>query len=423
MPTQVDDLDDLLRQAMKSLDDQVPSGYFDAGPDQVLARLEGNMQSTGQGTSEREQGAVAPPPAAPQAAATNEDSGLHDIRNLAQSTKQRLSSRRISSSSLRASDDDIIAASSAGWKAVALPEPAKMVSLPSIDELPSKAEIRALEKAAAAPAVAAVDAPAKAAVARPAAPAQSKSRRVLAIASLGVAAAAGFAIFVATRPGEKSEAPAVMSSGSAAQAAAPAPERPQVTATPIAEPAPAPAPPPAGPAPIVENIKEPSKPAMVMHAPPKAPPPLSKKALRGIDSVIAADTPEKTKATKDGAGGGKDKGKEQDSFDDLLKQAGADTQPKVVKPKLANKDLSSDDFKRGMSAIEGNLKGCYKSTQGIARLQIKIAPSGAVSGVTVQGQFAGKPEAACLISAARSASFPPWDGSPQSYTYPIMLSE
>src|SRR5438309_2262683 len=43
-----DDLDDLLRRTMKTLDDQVPSGYFDALPERVSARLAGtgeaNMQ-------------------------------------------------------------------------------------------------------------------------------------------------------------------------------------------------------------------------------------------------------------------------------------------------------------------------------------------------------------------------------------------
>ncbi|HTR52195.1 MAG TPA: hypothetical protein VMJ10_15885 [Kofleriaceae bacterium] len=437
-PPTGDDLDDLLRAAMKSLDDQVPSGYLDALPEQTLARLEASMQSSGQGTSERERDAVtAPPPAAPQQAATtgtSEDSGLHDIRNLAQSTKQRLSSRRIGSGAQRASEDDIIAASSAGWKAVALPEPAQMVSLPSIDELPSKAEIRAQDKQdqAAAKAAAAVEAhaaaPASTPFARPAAPA--KSRKVLAFVGVGVAAAAGLAIFIATRPNEMSEkAPTrtAMDSPAPATAGAPAP-RAQITATPIAAAEPAPAPP--------QQVAEPktdvasgavaaavpaAKPA-VLHAPGRA---ATKRSSAKVESTLVPAPPLDTKKpvadkTKDG----KEAGKQQDpSFDQLLKEAGADTKPKIEKPKLANKELSPDDFKRGMSSVEGNAKGCYKGTQGIAKLTIKVAPSGAVSSVTVGGQFAGKPEAACVQSAVRSASFPPWDGNPQSFSYPILLSE
>ena len=131
-----DDLDDLIRRTMKTLDDQVPSGYFEALPNRTLARLEGkDMQST-TGTSNRSADVKVPPPvvsepakaAEPAAPASrDEDSGLHDIRSLAQSTKQRLSNKRVTTSPVQtASDDDVLAASSAGWKHVALPEPAKM---------------------------------------------------------------------------------------------------------------------------------------------------------------------------------------------------------------------------------------------------------------------------------------------------------
>src|SRR4051812_33871959 len=103
-----DDLDNLLRAAMKTLDDQVPSGYFEALPNQALARLEGSMQHDSSGTSTETRDAAVPPvvaatvttssetmsasssaslPSSPsssssgmKAAAPEEDSGLHDIR-------------------------------------------------------------------------------------------------------------------------------------------------------------------------------------------------------------------------------------------------------------------------------------------------------------------------------------------------------
>ncbi len=96
-----DDLDNLLRRAMKTLDDEAPSGYFDHLPDRTLARLstggEVAMQQTG--TPKRE--ATSAPPAPPVQRNDEENSGLHDIRNLAQSTKQRLSSQRITGSHAR----------------------------------------------------------------------------------------------------------------------------------------------------------------------------------------------------------------------------------------------------------------------------------------------------------------------------------
>src|SRR5436190_16921542 len=102
-----DDLDDLLRGAMKTLDDQVPSGYFEGLPNRTLARLEeSSMQSTG--TSENSSPTAVPPQD------REEDSGLHDIRSMASSAKMRISSRRISQPPPM--DDDILASSSAGWK-------------------------------------------------------------------------------------------------------------------------------------------------------------------------------------------------------------------------------------------------------------------------------------------------------------------
>jgi hypothetical protein len=151
-----DDLDDQVRRAMKTLDDQVPAGYFEGLPSRTLARLEDGSSMESQGTRQDQSkpsvatpvqvaAAATPPPTSmstkkPSSEDREEDSGLHDIRSLASSTKARLSSRR-STQNPAVSEDDILASSSAGWKAVALPEPAKMVSLPSLAELPSAVEI------------------------------------------------------------------------------------------------------------------------------------------------------------------------------------------------------------------------------------------------------------------------------------------
>src|SRR5687768_10195749 len=133
-----DDLDNLIRAAMKTLDEQVPSGYFEALPNQTLARLEGSsMQHGSSGTTQpRDSKVAAPPvtlepdttPVAKQPSVTGsgpdereEDSGLHDIRNLAQSTKQRLSKRSITQNPPLA--DDVLASSSGSFKNIALPQP------------------------------------------------------------------------------------------------------------------------------------------------------------------------------------------------------------------------------------------------------------------------------------------------------------
>ncbi len=423
-----DDLDDLVRRAMKSLDDQVPSGYFEDLPDRTLARLEGTMQPTGTGTDrDRSSGSTAVP------APVNEDSGLHDIRNLAQSTKQRLSNKRISTGPVVPNDEDLVATSSAGWKAaVALPEPAAMVSLPSLDELPSKQEVLAKEHAAAAVA----DQPAvRERFARPAAP--KKSRAPLAIAGVLVAAAAGVAVWFAF--GQQSDTNSSPASGRTVAAAEPAPAPAPVQAA-------APKAPEPPPAPTVEPIKEePTAPPPANEQAVAAPEPAkiatspkhsgSKKAQPPVKTAVAdkpaekpapAPTPPveaKVETKKDLGKKGKGSDENEPNFDDLLKEAGVDKQKKIDKPKLANKELSGDDFKKGMNAVAGKATACYKGTQGTASFKLIVAPSGQVSKVTVTGAFAGKPEADCVERAVRSASFPPWDGGPQTFSYSYLLAE
>ncbi|MEO8549070.1 MAG: hypothetical protein ABI678_03835 [Kofleriaceae bacterium] len=395
-----------------------------------------------------------------------EDSGLHDIRNLAQSTKQRLS-KRTSQHPIQ-TDDDVLSSSSASWKNLALPQPAKMVSLPELADLPTKQEVAARDKAAkaaakdaartakaeakgtepipmvspadlasrasatsieaVAPAAPVEVKPAFASFAKPKAPSKNRNRN-LALVGMGVAAAAGITIFVMTQNNTKSAQPTV-----AAPAAAPAGNgvsadrmkelddataklKAQHEAALAAEQAP---PPPvdtgavagaAAPAPVAVAEKQVAKPTAT-----KAP------ATRGAGKSKAdvATTPEVAKteaAPKKGVPQEGDK-----DFDALLKEAGVQDK-KDAKPHLDKKELTSDDFKTGMNAIETKAKGCFKGTQGSANVKLTIAPSGHVAKVTVSGVFAGKPEADCVSAAVKSASFPAWDGGPQSFGYPILLSE
>jgi hypothetical protein len=447
MPTSDDNaLDDLVRSAMKSLDAEAPSGYFEALPDLTLARLEGTMQHGPQGTMDKP--ATTPPPVGEN----TEDSGLHDIRNLAHSTKARLSSKRITRSPSE-SDDDVIASSSAGWKAVALPQPAKMVALPELTELPTKKEVLKAEKAAAKAekaaakaevaveakpvekvAAAAVEAPAAAAPSiakRPTAPAKSK-KTLYAVCGVVVAAAAGAAIFVATTGG-KDKAPAV-AQNAVAPAAQTAP-----TVTPIATGSAAVS------ADVLKAQEELAKQeaeaermraelaAAQAAAPAEKPEDKAEKTPTKAKHVEKVETPVKhVEETKPAPDKGKDVKKpdattktgdsSDPDFNELLKEAGVKEQgPKKVV--LAKKELTGDDFKTGIGAVKPAAKACYKGTQGTAMTKIVIAPSGKISKVTVTGQFAGTPEGECVAAAIKAASFPPWDGGPASFSYPILLSE
>jgi hypothetical protein len=437
MPTSDADLDDQLRAAMKTLDDEVPSGYFEALPDLTLARLEGTMQHGTQGTTDKTASAAPPP-----VHENTEDSGLHDIRNLAQSTKQRLSSKRITVNP-PVSDDDLIASSSAGWKAVALPQPAKMVALPELEELPSKKEVLAKEKAAAKAEAKAekkaaeVAAPAvearKAAFALPSAQPKKSKAGVFAVVGIGLAAAAGAAIFISTQhkdtAAKNTAAPAAVAQNT-------------TTVTPIAG---------AGSAAVSADVQKAQdevakaeadaerEKADLAAAQAAAPAPAETKAdthkatKKGHGTKEKVETtPVKTEETKP-ADKGKDLSKKdapktgsgysaEPDFNELLKEAGVKDQgPK--KQVLAKKELTADDFKNGMSAVSSKAAGCFKGTQGTAMVKMTIAPSGQIASVKVTGQFASTPEGACVTSAVKGASFPAWDGHPASFTYPILLSE
>jgi hypothetical protein len=478
-----DDLDNLLRATMKTLDDQMPSGYFEALPERVSARLaadkevEAPMQQTSSSGPTKTSAPAAPMTdvssgVPPVGAPREEDSGLHDIRNLAQSTKQRLSVKRIATNPPVSAEDDVLASSSASWKNLALPQPAKMVSLPEIDQLPSKADIVAQDKAAraaakaaakeakvsatgsvatAAPVADAVTSTASGATSAPVdfkpafsafanrAPKKSNMGRNLALVGMGLAAAAGIVIFVTTQNNSsRSEAPAAedraksattghsldegkakldeatakLAAQHAAAEKAEADNAAAAAAAPTAAVDPAPAPPPED---KVDAAKDATTRGTATKGAAHHVAPKSKSSDKPKEDAKPEKTPEPGKKVGKGEPG-------DPSFDELLKEAGVD-QNKKDKPKLEKKDLTGDDFKKGMSAVQSKAAACFKGTQGTADVKLTIAPSGQVSKVTVGGVFKGKPEADCVAAAVKGASFPAWDGAPKSFGYPILLSE
>ncbi len=451
-----DDLDDLLRQAMKTLDDQVPPGYFDDFSRQTLARLEDDRMhdeptdaALASSSSDSISAAAAPPPpAAPQAEPAplpttpeagakprEEDSGLHDIRSLASSQRMRISSKRGSrhSSPAISTDDDLLASASGSWRAVALPEPAKMISLPELAELPSAREVTEAEQAASraeprdskqktsepAPAAATAAAP-------PAAPAVQDARRPreaaaaveppavtpIAAARAKPAAAAGAVVFVSTQTRSKqaSMEPAAIQE----RAATPMPELQRIQPAPAAIAAPEAA---AGSA--VAPVEPKPDPAAADRG--KATPPPEKPG-----KSIGKYVPEVVEDPKPPAGKREEPKKKPDpgdpDFDKLLKEAGYQEQ-KAAGPKLDRKSLSGDDIKKSMNAVAAKVTACYAGQQGTAAVKLTVAPTGQIQRVAVSGVFAGTPVGACVEAAVQGATFPPWDGGPQSVNYSYLLAE
>lgn len=467
-----DDLDDLIRRAMKTLDDQVPSGYFEGLPNRALARLgeDSSMQtSTGNTSGHSKAPGVPVQDSQDSKGERDEDSGLHDIRSMASSTKLRISSKRTTTQP--PVDEDILASSSAGWKAVALPEPAKMVSLPDISELSPVSEVKSERKskkelkaerlsakqiAQEAVAVEASPVPAPKPDIEEVAPAapvigarfaqkakqkQSSKTGLYALVGVGLAAAAGVGWYVSTQMGGATHGDQVVAQSETAAAQ---------TKT-IAN---ASAPPPGAaagsgaamiavdtaPTESSEPKAEPVATGMAMDegdgedragkAEDKARPHKNHKAQHGKkdeapDSSDAGVEVKKPEAPKDKPKGGSGaKGEEgEPSFDALLKEAGVPEGQKQKKIVLEKKSLSSVDIKKGMGAVTGKAQACYAGTQGTAQVRLTVAPSGQIQKVSVTGVFAGTPVGACVEAAVKGATFPPWEGGPQSFGYSYLLAE
>ncbi len=437
----MDKLDDIVSGAMRALEGTTPAGYFDELPSRIEARMEGSMQSQTDSDQHSAPFAGGPPPADPDRV---EDSGLHDIKALASTAKRRISRR---ATSQHDAEDALLSASNSGMHAVALPDPARMIALPTVEEARSLAA-SASGQMAAIPAAAAAEAPAGAHAPRAANQPRKRPAWVYAVSAVAAAAAAA-ALFVATRPGggeggaRKAEAPtaapAVASAddddaaraGVAAGSAAPAPAV-QSIAVDVAEPADVGlvAPPAQEEAPAAtgavdadgktERRKVDAEPAKVKER-TKAEGPAPDKGDKGdkADEKVAKPDPTKVVPTDGKGADGKPKDDLDKSIEDLLNSP--------VEKKKSDKpdktELTSKELRDGLSAVVGTAKACYQGEAGTVKVKITIDPSGKVSKSSATGTFAGTPSGDCVAAALKGASFPAWDGAPMSTTYAVLLSD
>ena len=95
-----------------------------------------------------------------------------------------------------------------------------------------------------------------------------------------------------------------------------------------------------------------------------------------------------------------------------------------MKVVLDKKSLSGDDIKKGMSSVEGKAQKLLRGHPGHRHGEADRRPVGRRSRRSrVSGVFAGTPVASCVEAAVKSASFPPWDGGPQSSATATSLAE
>lgn len=443
----MDPIDDIVRDAMKALEGaSTPRDYFDQLPDRIAVRLEGSMQTEHPTDSSK--------PHTDGVVQRVEDSGLHDIKALAQSTKTQISRRR--QTSQHDIDQTLMAHSQSGLHAVALPDPAKMVQLPTVDE--ARALARTTHGMAAVlgpeergPGTEVDETPARAAAREPVA-ARGKGLPVWLWAGGGLAAAAA-AVMAFVVLGGKDTA-----SGKASQAAVA-----DESEAPPAEPEAAAA---SAPAATVEPLREaPAADRGIttsgIAADPAPPAP--------AEAARPDDSPRVDRKKKDKAGDDSDvdrafkkdeKVKLDDKADDDVVSPKKDEPKKDVKKTEAEKklegavlgkgdsdelgigdalgggddkkddeakktELTNQEVRDGLDAINGKAKACYGAhgQTGTVKVKLTIAPSGKVSKATASGDLAGTPAGDCVVSAVKSAEFPAWDGAPKSTSYVVLLSD
>jgi hypothetical protein len=458
----MDALDERLRASMKALDERAPAAASGDLAARVLVRLdddggttEGRMDTT---TTDAPRAGGAPPPPA-----TTEDSGLHDIKALARTTRQRVSRRNTSQHDI---DESLLSASSSGLHAVALPEPARLVALPTLQQVIDKAEAPAVARAAAA-------------VARRPEPARRRTPLVW-IAGGVVAAAAAVAVVVVTTGGKKvaDRQGAVAGSGSGSavaamgsdQGSAAATDTPAaVTAVPAAaagsgSAAGAPGAAPtggmgsdqgvggSGSAAVADNavaatgtaaggdVADGGKLAAADDTATRPPAEHEDRAeATGHDRHAAphhhgTTTSHATSKPDRASGHGakpRHKPGEKKSLDDLISEAagGPDSlvQPKqeAAAAKPSKKELTPRDVRAGMDSVKKRAQACYDKlgVTGTVPIKAVVAPSGKISSVVAKGSFAGTPTGACVAAAVEHAGFPAWDGPPMTINYSFFLSD
>jgi len=213
---------------------------------------------------------------------------------------------------------------------------------------------------------------------------RARSRRgaILAVAGLGLAAAAGVLIFVSIGDRDRS-------TGAAEQLALPRAQHYSQEKPAVAN----------------EQAVSAKQDDAVQRTPPEVPV-KSAGDERGVEKPVS-----KAHATKLTVG----------------KKGGLETSSKDAKAQKTKRGpdetLSPDDVKRRMEAIAAEVRACGAGARGTAALRLTVEPSGRASGVAVTGAFAGTPVAACVERAVASLRFPVRDGAPQTFEYSYVFSE
>lgn len=381
-------------------------------------------------------------PSATSPSTQDENSGLHDIKAMAQSTRAR-NSRRITAQHV---EEDVLASSAAGLRAVALPDPSlssasvsmPAISMPSPEMSPSGVPSRPSGRMAAStnapflPGAAPASAVSElATLASTKAAAPTKSKLPLILGGVLLLAAAGGVTFALTRSSSPAAAP---------QAAALTAPASNPTTAPIATAAPLAAPEAPTAAPIVAPIVAPNAAETpVAAATPESADKLDKhgdadaKAVK-VAAAIGAETKVEVKVAPaevkpvpvEAKAEAKPEAKpDEDSIDAMLARAGGIAKTDADDDKPEKKALTADDIKTARASRMSAAQACYgkHGVAGNVAVKLSVDPSGKVKKATASGALAGTPSGDCVVEAAKGATFPAWDGPTQSVTFSFSLTD
>jgi hypothetical protein len=443
-----DPVDGEIAEAFAALDRTIGVGQTDDFVSRLDARLsqadrEDRMEGSKLGTSGRTRdeelkdqvarargaGAAAAP------AERDEHSGLHEIKALASSTKQRISRQ----SSVPAIDDETLLSASGSMRAVALPDPRK-------ERRTSQSELTATATAT----------PTAEASARMVAQPSSRRTGAMLALALFVAAAAAVAAVVVLKnrdggatPGAagdvmaRNDVPPAAPSSAPASAPAVAPLEEETVsgeAGPAGAAAMAAASPSVEPLPAAELQPEGERNARRDEGRSAA------RVVRGAEDDRSAketrasrdkdDRAEKAEIVAAAKGGAtspppRPTGGEGQSVDDILdsmsggapKAPAAESKPEAARP--SKKSLDRRDVSSAMGSIREEARSCYGVEQfaGTVSVKFTVDPSGKIASATATGKHAGTPTGTCVADAVKGARFPAFDGAATSFTFPFLLSE
>jgi hypothetical protein len=425
---QTTELDAEIRAAFQAVEAMEPQGHLDGFEARLLARLEeDDMSEISNETMTSADEPVAAAGTAGEPSTGADDSELHDIRAMARSTKLRISQRMAAQVD---AEETLLSASSLALRTISLPEPGKDAQALAPGEKSTRAAtahdddtglpawIYAAISAVAAAAIVFFilrghkpDEPIQVASNEPAATGQAEN---LAPTGHGLAdpeaaphgldratIAAGTADTAGTAHDEDGAAGAQAAEGSQPSAAGTS----RVAAATRTGDAAAKSARPAG----ADDDEQ-----------------------KSGDGAAGAGTPDEASADP-----AKKPEKKSDALDDLLTEAsggaagtgatGAAQEGRATASKPARTRLDSGDIKSAMTPIGSKAQACYDQSQlsGMVtvRIEFRVEPSGAITTATAKGEFAGTSTGECVAKAVKTATLPPYDGAPMTFTYPFLLTQ